>query len=88
MTAPSEWPRNGPAAYRATTQEDKSPREPNPQVEGHLVASPQVVKSGPRTLSRWRHGFEPRWDYKEKRRSEALSSLQGARLSWNFTSDV
>jgi hypothetical protein len=24
---------------------------------------PQVAKSAPRTLSRWRHGFEPRWDY-------------------------
>ena len=26
-------------------------------------------------LSRWRHGFEPRWDYKQKARSEVLSSL-------------
>jgi len=26
-----------------------------------------------RTLSRWRHGFEPRWDYKETLRSEPLS---------------
>jgi hypothetical protein len=27
------------------------------------MSSPQVVESAPRILSRWRHGFEPRWDY-------------------------
>jgi hypothetical protein len=35
-----------------------------------------VTDSARTTLSRWRHGFEPRWDYTEKRRSEALSSLK------------
>jgi hypothetical protein len=34
-------------------------------------ASPQVARSAPRTLSRWRHRFEPGWDDTEKRRSEA-----------------
>ena len=29
--------------------------------------SPLVTKSGSRTLSRWRHGFEPRWDYAGQR---------------------
>jgi hypothetical protein len=38
----------------------------NPQVRNRIRASPQVAKSAPRTLSRWRHGFEPRWDYEEK----------------------
>ena len=26
-------------------------------------------------LSRWRHGFEPRWDYEQRPRSDPLSSL-------------
>jgi hypothetical protein len=38
----------------------------DPQVRDQIRASPQVAKSAPRTLSRWRHGFEPRWDYKRK----------------------
>jgi hypothetical protein len=33
---------------------------------------PQVARSARANLSRWRHGFEPRWDYQEKRRSEIL----------------
>jgi hypothetical protein len=41
-------------------------REANTQVDEHLKASAQVVESAPRTLSRWRHGFEPRWDYKRE----------------------
>jgi hypothetical protein len=31
----------------------------------------------PVTLSRWRHGFEPRWDYKQKARSDSRSCLSG-----------
>jgi hypothetical protein len=38
----------------------------NPQVRTQIRASSQVAKSAPRTLSRWRHGFEPRWDYKRE----------------------
>lgn len=30
------------------------------------MVSAQVVGSVPRTLSRWRHGSNPRWDYDEK----------------------
>ena len=41
----------------------------NPQVRTQIRASSQVAKSAPRTLSRWRHGFEPRWDYQQSRRS-------------------
>src|SRR6266542_3127072 len=63
MTASTDWPRIGPAVYCATTQEDELRREENPQVDKHLKASPQVAESAPGTLSRWRHGFEPRWDY-------------------------
>jgi hypothetical protein len=47
----------------------------NPQVRERIRPSLQVARSAPRTLSRWRHGFEPRWDYTQRRRSEALSSL-------------
>jgi hypothetical protein len=35
----------------------------SPQVRNQIRPSPQVARSVPRTLSRWRHGFEPRWDY-------------------------
>jgi hypothetical protein len=38
----------------------------NPQVRNRIRASLQVVKSAPRTLSRWRHGFKSRWDYKRE----------------------
>jgi hypothetical protein len=41
-------------------------RAPNPQVRNQIRASLQLMRSTPRTLSRWRHGFEPRWDYKGK----------------------
>jgi hypothetical protein len=34
----------------------------NPQVRSQIRVSSLVAKSAPRTLSRWRHGFEPRWD--------------------------
>ena len=35
----------------------------NPQVRNQIRPSPQVANPAPRTRSRWRHGFEPRWDY-------------------------
>jgi MOSC domain-containing protein YiiM len=38
----------------------------NPQVRPWIRPSSQVAKSAPRTLSRWRHGFERRWDYAAK----------------------
>jgi len=43
MTASTNWPRIGPAACRATTQENDLRREANPQLDEHLTASPQVV---------------------------------------------
>ena len=39
-------------------------QERNPQVSGAFQRSPQVTESARLNLSRWRHGFEPRWDYK------------------------
>src|SRR6266581_986775 len=39
----------------------------NPQVKKQIRVSSQLARSAPRTLSRWRHGFEPRWDYQEPR---------------------
>ena len=45
----------------------------NPQISGPSRVPPQVTESARLNLSRWRHGFEPRWDYQETRRSEALS---------------
>ena len=35
----------------------------SPQVRNPIRPTRQVARSAPRTLSRWRHGFEPRWDY-------------------------
>jgi hypothetical protein len=45
----------------------------NPQVRNRIRASPQVVRSIPRTLSRWRHGFEPRWDYNRETAGHGIS---------------
>jgi hypothetical protein len=39
----------------------------NQQVRRQIRPSPQVARSAPRTLSRWRHGFEPGWDYAGQR---------------------
>jgi hypothetical protein len=41
----ANWPRIGPAAYRTMTQEDGMRGEANSQVDGHLIASPQVAES-------------------------------------------
>ena len=35
----------------------------NPQVRSPIRVSSLAARSGSRTLSRWREGFEPRWDY-------------------------
>jgi hypothetical protein len=82
MTASTNWPRIGPAAYRATTREDGLRREANVHVDSHFVPSPQVEESDARTLSRWRHGFKSRWDYKrelagQRHSAEAAGSLNG-----------
>jgi len=53
-------------------------QERNPQVSGDFHRSPQVTESARLNLSRWRHGFEPRWDYQEGRRSGHLSGVGGA----------
>jgi hypothetical protein len=41
--------------------------EPNPQVNTLIPLPPQVAKSARLNLSRWRHGFEPRWDYMRRK---------------------
>jgi hypothetical protein len=46
----------------------------NAQVRGRFRASPLVAKSAQRTLSRWRHGFEPRCDHQKERRRSRLRS--------------
>ena len=45
----------------------------NPHVTSWTPTSSQVEKSTTRTLSRWRHGFEPRWDYKRKAPGQGVS---------------
>jgi hypothetical protein len=44
MTAATDWPRIGPATHCAMTQEDEWRREANPQVDDHLMATPQVAE--------------------------------------------
>ena len=43
------------------TQDEQNPKQ---QVSGCFPRKPQVTDLAPVTLSRWRHGFEPRWDYR------------------------
>jgi hypothetical protein len=81
MTTSTCWPRIGPARYRTTTHEDQVRREAYSQVDEHLKASAQVVESAPRTLSRWRHGFEPRWDYEHKGPGQGTSMKAFGRLN-------
>ena len=57
-----------PANDRDASRNDGNHRAQNPQVRRRVRPSSQVVKPAPRTLSRWRHGFEPRWDYQGKTR--------------------
>jgi hypothetical protein len=45
----------------------------NLQVRVPIRVSPQVASSVPRTLSRWRHGFKSRWDYKRKAPGQGTS---------------
>jgi hypothetical protein len=45
-------------------------QEKTPQLSSPSPPPPQVTESARLNLSRWRHGFEPRWDYKRNRRSE------------------
>jgi hypothetical protein len=53
----------------------------NPQVRKQIRPSPQVAGSAPRTLSRWRHGFEPRWDYEHKGPGQGTSLRTFGRLN-------
>jgi hypothetical protein len=62
-----------PATNCAMTQEDEMRREANPQVDQHLMATPQVAEWASGTLSRWRHGFKSRWDYQRKAPCQATS---------------
>ena len=49
--------------------------ELNPHVRGLFPPPPQVTELARVNLSRWRHGFKSRWDYKQRPRSEAVSHL-------------
>jgi hypothetical protein len=53
----------------------------NPQVRRRIWVSPLVAKSAPRTLSRWRHGFEPRWDYQRSQVPGRSLSARGRVLA-------
>jgi hypothetical protein len=55
-----------PRATGRRQETSETARATNLQVRNRIRVSPQVAKPGSRTLSRWRHGFEPRWDYEQK----------------------
>jgi hypothetical protein len=56
-------------------------RKLNPRVSAPFPPPPQVTCSTPTTLSRWRHGFEPRWDYKHKAPGQGTSPESVGRLN-------
>ena len=49
-------------------------RKVNPQVNTPFRPPQQVTDSVRSTLSRWRHGFEPRWDYQVRGRISSVGS--------------
>jgi hypothetical protein len=55
-----------PANDRETSRNDGNRWSTESAGRPQIRTSPQVAESATRTLSRWRHGFEPRWDYKRK----------------------
>jgi hypothetical protein len=56
-------------------------QERNPQVSGAFQRSPQVTGSARLNLSRWRHGFEPRWDYPGQRPYSGATRTCGPALA-------
>jgi hypothetical protein len=50
-------------------------------VNGLIPLPQQVTESGPGTLSRWRHGFEPRWDYAGQRPYPRVTRASGPALA-------
>jgi hypothetical protein len=53
--------------------------ELNPHVIGPIPPAPQVTEPPRLNLSRWRHGFEPRWDYQRKAPGQPPSSARHQR---------
>jgi hypothetical protein len=66
-SSPATPTRRRPAFVPRTTgrrqETTRSAGATNRQVRRHIRLSSLVAKSGSRTLSRWSHRFEPRWDY-------------------------
>jgi hypothetical protein len=55
--------------------------ETETQVSGHVRPELLVTDSARTTLSRWRHGFEPRWDYASQRPYPGIVSRSGPALA-------
>jgi pimeloyl-ACP methyl ester carboxylesterase len=81
MTPSTHSSRIRPANDSETSRNGRMAGAPNCQVSGAIRLSTQVAKSCPRTLSRWRHGFKSRWDYKAKGAGQGTSPEPTGRLS-------
>ena len=55
--------------------------ELNQQVSDPFPPPPQVTETARVNLSRWRHEFEPRWDYKRKAPGQGTSSKSSGSLN-------
>jgi hypothetical protein len=86
------WCRTRPAFVPPTTRRRQetigTAGASNPQVRNQIRPSPQVAKSAPRTLSRWRHGFEPRWDYEYKGQGQGASLKAFGGLNGDSTPNI
>jgi hypothetical protein len=53
--------------------------ETETQVSGHVRPELLVTDSARTTLSRWRHGFETRWDYERNPGQGSIVGIRGAK---------
>jgi hypothetical protein len=60
----------------------------NPEVSGPFRVPLQVTESARLNLSRWRHGFEPRWDYEHKGPGQGTSRKAFGGLNRDSTPNI
>ncbi len=70
----SRQPAGSSSGCCACLHAQRSDQEPNPHANGAFPLPPQVTGSARLNLSRWRHGFEPRWDFLPRSAAPRLGS--------------